>query len=148
MERLDEVLKPKLESKKVILLFNKANLLTEGGDTFDVKKILPQLKCVRLPISAKTGYKIETLLKLLVEAAAIPEIGEGDVIVTNMRHYEALSKALSAIRRVQQGLNSGVTHDLLTQDMRETMFYIGEITGQITTDEILGNIFRNFCIGK
>jgi tRNA modification GTPase len=83
-----------------------------------------------------------------VDAANFPEIGEHDVIVTNLRHYEALKNAQTAIHRVIDGLNSGITGDFLSQDIRECMFYLGEITGQITTDEILGSIFSKFCIGK
>ena len=70
------------------------------------------------------------------------------VIVTNLRHYASLNSALEAIRRVKEGLEIGITHDFLSQDIRECMFYLGEITGQISTDEILGNIFSKFCIGK
>ena len=93
-------------------------------------------------------FRSDRLQELLIKKAAIPSIGEDDVIVTNLRHYEALKKALEAICRVKDGLDSGITHDFLAQDIRECMFYLGEITGQITTDEILGNIFSKFCIGK
>ena len=65
-----------------------------------------------------------------------------------MRHYEALTAALAAIRRVDDGLNRGISHDFLSQDIRECMHYIGLITGEITTDEVLGTIFGRFCIGK
>lgn len=85
---------------------------------------------------------------MLIKAAAIPAISEEDVIVTNLRHYEALTKAFEAILRVKEGLEIGITHDFLSQDIRECMFHLGEITGQISTDEILGNIFSKFCIGK
>jgi tRNA modification GTPase len=70
------------------------------------------------------------------------------VIVTNVRHYEALKKSLEAILRVTDGLESGISGDLLAQDIREVLYYLGEITGNISTDEVLGNIFKNFCIGK
>jgi tRNA modification GTPase len=83
-----------------------------------------------------------------VKAAHIPSIGEADVIVTNMRHYQALIKALEAIVRVHEGLDIGISHDFLAQDIRECMFHLGEISGHISTDEILGNIFSKFCIGK
>jgi len=99
-------------------------------------------------ISAKQRYHTDQLQELLVKAAAIPSIGEDDVIVTNLRHYESLNSALSAIRRVKEGIETGITHDFLSQDIRECMFYLGEITGQITTEELLGNIFSKFCIGK
>ena len=99
-------------------------------------------------ISAKQHFNTNKLQQLLVSTAAIPSIGEDDVIVTNLRHYEALRKSLEAIVRVKEGLEIDITHDFLAQDIRECMFYLGEITGQISTDEILGNIFSKFCIGK
>ena len=81
--------------------------------------------------------------------AALPEINTGDVVVTNLRHYEALSRALDDIRRVQDGLHTNLPNDLVSQDLRECLFHLAEITGgEITTDEVLGNIFKNFCIGK
>ena len=65
-----------------------------------------------------------------------------------MRHYQALVKAHTAIERVKEGLDAGISHDFLAQDIRECMFHLGEISGHISTDEILGNIFAHFCIGK
>lgn len=138
---------PKLKGKEVILLFNKSDLATQT-QLEELASILPKVAGQRLFISAKTRKGSEQLQDLLVQAAAIPSIGEEDVIVTNLRHYESLTKALEAIRRVKEGLDIGITHDFLSQDIRECMFYLGEITGQISTDEILGNIFAKFCIGK
>src|SRR5690554_4309606 len=137
----------KLADKEVILLFNKSDLISKS-DRQEMINILPEVKGERLFISAKTRRDTDKLQELLVQAAAIPSIGEEDVIVTNLRHYESLTKALEAIRRVKEGLDIGLTHDFLSQDIRECMFYLGEITGQISTDEILGNIFSKFCIGK
>jgi tRNA modification GTPase len=71
-----------------------------------------------------------------------------DVIVTNARHYEILKSAHEAIVRVLNGIESGITGDFLAQDIRECLHYLGEITGEISTDEVLGHIFKNFCIGK
>jgi tRNA modification GTPase len=138
---------PRLQDKKVIILFNKTDLIPEEvGAEFET--LFPLLKADRLFISAKQRYHTDQLQELLVKAAAIPSIGEDDVIVTNLRHYESLNSALSAIRRVKEGIETGITHDFLSQDIRECMFYLGEITGQITTEELLGNIFSKFCIGK
>ena len=138
---------PKVVGKKVILLFNKSDLASDLVRQ-DMSGILPDLKGDRLFISAKTRRDTDHLQELLVQAAAIPSLSEEDVIVTNLRHYESLTKALDAIRRVKEGIEMGITHDFLSQDIRECMFYLGEITGQISTDEILGNIFSKFCIGK
>ncbi|MCE5205203.1 MAG: tRNA uridine-5-carboxymethylaminomethyl(34) synthesis GTPase MnmE, partial [Porphyromonadaceae bacterium] len=137
---------PTLQDKQVILLFNKADLVSEDVRA-DFDTLFPELGADRLFISAKQHHNTDRLQRLLVEAAAIPSIGEGDVIVTNLRHYESLKSALEAIHRVKEGLEVGITHDFLSQDIRECVFYLGEITGEISTDEILGNIFSKFCIG-
>ena len=84
----------------------------------------------------------------LAAGAALPEIDDNAVIVTNARHYEALTRARDAIERSIQGLTAGLSGDLVSQDIRECMYYLGEITGEITTDDILGEIFSHFCVGK
>ena len=101
-----------------------------------------------IAISAKTGTGVSSLQKIILKAAAIPEIGSNDVIVTNVRHYEALKNALNAIRRVSDGLNQNLSGDFISQDIRECIFYLGEITGQISADDILGSIFGRFCIAN
>ncbi|RHR83112.1 tRNA uridine-5-carboxymethylaminomethyl(34) synthesis GTPase MnmE [Odoribacter sp. AF15-53] len=101
-----------------------------------------------LPISAKTGHNIPHLVDQLVSAVNMEALTSGDVIVSNTRHYEALTHARSAIERVIAGLDSHLSGEFISQDIRECLHYLGEITGQITTDEVLGNIFKNFCIGK
>ena len=147
IESLAKSIVPKTEGKHLVLLFNKADLIP-GEQRAELENILPEVGDDRLFISARQHYNTDRLQELLVKAAAIPSISEEDVIVTNLRHYEALTKALEAILRVKEGLEIGITHDFLSQDIRECMFHLGEITGQISTDEILGNIFSKFCIGK
>lgn len=147
IEHLAQSLAPSLADKQLIMLFNKSDLLSPE-EIQSKLRIFPNLKAERLPISAKKNINFDRLQQLLVDAANFPEIGEHDVIVTNLRHYEALKNAQTAIHRVIDGLNLGITGDFLSQDIRECMFYLGEITGQITTDEILGSIFSKFCIGK
>jgi len=71
-----------------------------------------------------------------------------ETIVTNTRHYDSLIKALEEIQKVQWGLDTNVPADLMAIDIRQALYYFGEITGQVTNDELLGNIFANFCIGK
>ncbi len=147
IESLAASILPTLQDKQVIVLFNKADLISDDiRGNFET--LFPGLEASRLFISAKQHLHTDRLQELLVKAAAIPSIGEDDVIVTNLRHYESLKSALEAIGRVKEGLEIGITHDFLSQDIRECMFYLGEITGQISTDEILGNIFSKFCIGK
>jgi tRNA modification GTPase len=138
---------PKLKDKKVMLLFNKSDKLS-AEELEEKKHLLQKLIADRLYISAKSGQNIGELRTHLLKVAQIPQIGENDVVVTNLRHYEALTRALAAIRRVEKGLDLQITSDFLSQDIRECMFYLGEITGQISTDDILGNIFSKFCIGK
>lgn len=147
IESLAQSIVPKLNEKQVVLLFNKSDLISNAELT-EKQNILPNLEAERLFISAKKQQNTDVLVQLLLKAAHIPQIGENDVIVTNLRHYEALTKALAAIRRVKEGLEIGITSDFISQDIRECMFYLGEITGQISTDEVLGNIFSRFCIGK
>jgi len=88
------------------------------------------------------------LQEALIRASQIPELQADDIVVSNIRHYEALKNAQTAIQRVTDGLNTGISHDFLSQDIRECMHFLGEITGQISTDEVLGRIFERFCIGK
>ena len=147
IESLAASLIPRLTDKKVILLFNKTDLISDSERSVALD-LFPHLDAKRLLLSAKKGENTELLQQLLVKAAAIPEIGEEDLIVTNLRHLDALNRAHEAIIRVQEGLANGITHDFLSQDIRECMYNLGEITGQISNDEILGNIFSKFCIGK
>src|SRR5665648_83358 len=99
-------------------------------------------------IAAKQKTNLDQLILEMQHAVSLDSIGEDAVIVTNIRHFEALSKALESIERVQLGLNNLISGDLLAQDIRECLLYLGEITGEISNDEILGHIFKNFCIGK
>ena len=147
IKEMAQSLLPKLKNKHTIFLFNKVDLLSQ--EKLNKKHdLLRDLEGDRLFISAKNEENIHSLQKLLIKAAHIPSIGEADVIVTNMRHYQALTKALTAIVRVREGLDINLSHDFLAQDIRECMFHLGEISGHISTDEILGNIFAKFCIGK
>ena len=100
-------------------------------------------------ISAKNSIGMDTLERTLVQCAAMPDTDNAnEVIVTNSRHYEALLHAGEAITRAIEGLQLGISGDFVSQDIRECMHYLGEITGEITTDQILGSIFTRFCIGK
>ena len=99
-------------------------------------------------ISAKTGEGIDKLQHKLLEFIDKGLLKNNETVVTNSRHYEALQKALGDITQVREGLNSGLSGDLLAIDIRQALHHLGEITGEITTDDLLGNIFANFCIGK
>ena len=105
--------------------------------------------CKVIPISAKTGKGLSTLTKTLGEIGSEITGSTDETLVTNVRHYEALVRAASALERVRAGLHiATLPPDLIAQDLREALYHLGEIVGEITTDETLGNIFQNFCIGK
>lgn len=105
--------------------------------------------CKVIPISAKTGKGLSTLTKTLGEIGSEITGSTDETLVTNVRHYEALVRAASALERVRAGLHiATLPPDLIAQDLREALYHLGEIVGEITTDETLGNIFRKFCIGK
>ncbi len=138
---------PLLNDKKVILIFNKIDAVS-ADRKFIKDNLLKDELPDRIFISAKYNDGIDKLEDKLIEVANIPDFGRQDIIITNLRHYEALEKALKAIQRINEGLDLNISGDFLSQDIRECMHYLGEITGQISTDEILGNIFGKFCIGK
>ena len=100
-----------------------------------------------LQISAKSKTGIEALKQVLVRYMEENNY-QDESIITNSRHYAALSSALTEISKVQKGLHEGLSGDLLAIDLRQALFHLGEITGEVTNDELLGNIFANFCIGK
>ena len=139
---------PYCEGKQLIILFNKADKLTP-----EIRQILSQsfsdIKAPKLFLSAKTRDSLDELETLLVKTAALPKVSQNDVIVTNIRHYEALSRALDSIHRVQDGLQMQLSGDFVSQDLRECLYHLAEIVGgEIGVEEVLGNIFKHFCVGK
>ena len=131
---------PHCKDKQLILVYNKEDL--------SVDQPTPPSSCQHIAISAKKGTHLDELRALLVESAHLPEISQGDVIVTNARHYEALTLALGAIRRVQQGMEVNLSGDFLAQDIRECIHHLSDIVGEVTTDDTLQFIFSHFCVGK
>ena len=146
LTRIAEIRK-KITDQQLILVANKSDLVSE-----EVRKnmvAIPLKKSESLVfISAKAKANLAGLIQLMQSAISIEKVNSEDVIVTNLRHYEALTKALEAIERTISGLESNISGEFLSQDIRECLHYLGAITGQITTDEVLGNIFKHFCIGK
>ena len=126
-------------SKTLILVLNKSDLQPASSSSNKID--LPQnVKVVSL--SAKQKQGLDKLQSLLIETAHIPEISQNEVVVTNIRHYEALTNALAAMA-------DGLPSDLISQDLRECLHHLAEITGgEITSEETLQNIFKHFCIGK
>lgn len=137
---------PRCKGKQLILVFNKADLVENPSD---ISSTLPfPEKIQSIAISAKKQTNIDALKQMLVSTANLPIVTQNDVIVTNLRHYEALTHALEAIQRVQQGLTDNLSGDFISQDIRECIFHLSDIAGEVTNDMVLKNIFENFCIGK
>lgn len=161
MEALGTEILEAMNGRPLVVLFNKADLLEEkvmnnllaqplthwiSGVSLSSQQE-PQI--VKLSISAKEGLGLDTLTDTLVGLAQENTTSAGDIIVTNARHYAALTAALADIRRVRQGLSTHLSGDFVAQDLRECLFHLAEITGgAVTTDEVLGTIFKNFCVGK
>ena len=140
IKEINEILQH-TDNKKLIVIKNK----TDKTDNNSYNS----LKLPFISISAKFGKGIEELEQAIYEAADIPTLTENDIIVTNARHYEALVRAHEHIQRVIDGLQMQLSGDLLSEDLRLTLDTLAEITGgQITPNEVLGNIFKNFCVGK
>lgn len=138
-----------LINKQVILAMNKCDIVPESDIKIpEIIKISSNIHWHTITISAKSGTNIEQLRNMLSELSCIPETSNNDIIITNVRHYEALTKALNAINRVEYGLTTSLTGDLIAQDLRECLFHLNDILGEVTTDEILHNIFKHFCVGK
>ncbi len=143
---ISEKIIPLCKDKQLILAYNKTDM-THQPLRMPIDKLPPQTQ--EIDISAKYGTNIGKLKQMLVTSAGIPEISQGDTIITNVRHYEALTLAHDAINRVIQGLNNGLPSDLVSQDLRDCLHHLAEITGgEITSEETLQNIFKHFCVGK
>ena len=143
---LAEKIAPLCNGKQLIIVYNKADIATHTPHATSCD--MPE-STQSISISAKQGTNLDELKQLLVNAAGIPEISSSDIVVTNLRHYEALAHALEDIRRVRQGLADALPSDLVAQDLRDCLSHLAEITGgEITSEETLQNIFKHFCIGK
>ena len=142
-----EKIKNKFPLKPLIVLINKVDLLpVEEVET--IRKQLGTLNLKLETISAKQKTGIEDLKNTLLSFVNTGALRNNETIVTNTRHYDSLLKALEEIQKVKWGLDSGISSDLMAIDIRQALFHFGEITGQVSNDELLGNIFANFCIGK
>ncbi len=142
-----EKIREQLVDQHLIITANKTDVGSK--ETIDGLKQFPLLQGEQLVfLSAKKKENLNELISRMQEVMALDKIGEEDTIVTNIRHYEALSKAWQALRRVQTGMDQHISGEFLAQDIRECLEYLGEITGEISNDEVLGHIFKHFCIGK
>jgi len=137
-----EKISQEFRNAKIIIAFNKVDLLA-NLDSIDLFKNFESVN-----ISAKTGFGVSDLKKKLINLIHIGEIKNNDTIITNARHYDALVKANDSINNIKSGLKRALSSDLIAIDVREAIHHLGKITGEISSDDLLGNIFSKFCIGK
>ncbi|MEM0542752.1 tRNA uridine-5-carboxymethylaminomethyl(34) synthesis GTPase MnmE [Flavobacterium sp. j3] len=138
-----EKIKNQFPLKALLVIGNKSDKLTKEG----VINLTTQIPEIEL-LSAKEKQGIDDLKNKLFSFVNTGALRNNETIVTNTRHYDSLLKALEEIQKVTFGLNNGLPSDLMAIDIKQALYYFGEITGEVTNDELLGNIFANFCIGK
>lgn len=138
-----EKVRKRFPDKKILMIGNKTDLLSD-----DELKAVSRKFDDAILISAADNENIDTLIGQFTNLVNTGILDQDQTIVSNSRHYDALSKALAAIEQVQDGVNNNLSSDLLSIDLKEALYHLGLITGTVTSDELLGNIFANFCIGK
>ncbi|MBQ4804607.1 tRNA uridine-5-carboxymethylaminomethyl(34) synthesis GTPase MnmE [Aquimarina sp. MMG015] len=136
-------IKNKYPQKPLIVVANKVDKLSES----EISSLTSEIENIHL-LSAKQNIGVEELQSKLLDFVNTGALRNNETIVTNSRHYDALLKALEEIQKVQYGIDNGLSGDLMAIDIRQALYHFGEITGEITSDDLLGNIFANFCIGK
>jgi tRNA modification GTPase len=140
------LMEKRCEGKKLIIVRNKIDKDTTDNDSAICTEASAHDK---IAISAKYGKGITALEDLLYKAADIPEISDNDVVVSNARHYEALTRAKKSITQVILGLQGDLSGDLIAEDLRACIHELAEIVGgEVTSQETLNNIFKHFCVGK
>ena len=166
-ETIREILdKVDFQTQKLVLLLNKTDICEVNKNVITINNIVSRIEnkglkaalsnytqndaqtVPILPISAKTRTGIEELRSILASSQRDLLADSDTTLVTNQRHLQALTDTRTSLLRLRQGLASGLPTDLAAQDIREAIYHLGSIVGEISTDEVLGNIFRNFCIGK
>jgi tRNA modification GTPase len=144
-QSLEEILKEEESLKKINVPVIKVGNKTDKADSSTLGRL--NTKDFIL-ISASQKENIQTLKDKILSNFHVGEVKQGDVLVTNLRHYENLKQTNDALNRVLKGMDGGITGDFLAMDIRQALHFLGEITGQVTTDDLLANIFSKFCIGK
>ncbi|GAA4026731.1 tRNA uridine-5-carboxymethylaminomethyl(34) synthesis GTPase MnmE [Flavobacterium cheonhonense] len=142
-----EKVKNKYPLKSIVIVINKVDLISQD-EVSSMSQKLEALNLKPILMSAKEKQGIDELKNLLLSFVNTGALRNNETIITNSRHYDSLIKALEEIQKVSFGLNSGLSSDLMAIDIKQALYYFGEITGEVTNDELLGNIFANFCIGK
>ena len=141
--------KNQFPQKPIIIVINKKDLISEDVvSTINKKLTTDNQQPTTIFISAKKNTGIDELKNQLLCFVNTGALRNNETIVTNTRHYDSLLKALEEIQKVKFGLQSNLSSDLMAIDIKQALYYFGEITGEVTNDELLGNIFANFCIGK
>ncbi len=143
LSKEEQELQEKYPKKKILTLINKSDNLSEAKQN-DIRANQPNW----ILISAKQKTGLDDLLNHLTNLVNTGALSNQQTVVSNSRHFEALNKAFIALNEVQKGMDQNISSDLMAIDIRQALFHLGEITGEITTDDLLGNIFANFCIGK
>ncbi len=145
--RIDKIRERMVKGQHLIIVPNKID--SGKPETIgELEKLVLRKNEKLVFLAAREKRNLEELIDQMIHAVNTGELNQEDVIVTNARHYEMLKSAHEAIVRVLQGLDTGLTGDFLAQDIRECLHYLGQITGEVSTHEVLGHIFKNFCIGK
>jgi tRNA modification GTPase len=142
-----EKIKNKFPLKPILIIANKADLVSEN-EILNIKEQLSTYNLQLITISAKQKEGIDALKNELLSFVNTGALRNNETIVTNTRHYDSLLKALEEVQKVKYGIESNTSSDFIAIDIRQALYYFGEITGEVTNDELLGNIFANFCIGK
>ncbi|MCM5663224.1 tRNA uridine-5-carboxymethylaminomethyl(34) synthesis GTPase MnmE [Galbibacter mesophilus] len=147
-----EKIRNRFPQKPLVIIANKTDKVKSEVTDF-ISAELQEIsadneKTKHLLLAAKTGVGVEELKNILLNFVNTGALRNNETIITNSRHYDSLLKAMQEIDRVQDGMAAGISSDLLAIDIRQALYHFGEITGEITTDDLLGNIFANFCIGK
>lgn len=149
VNEIKEVFDSLNENQHLIILINKVDMVDNENLDYLQKQLKSKFAKIKIiPISAKQGLNMNELHNELTAQFSPAALNSDATIVTNTRHYESLLKAQENLARAKEALHNNIPTDLLAMDIRQVLHYIGEITGEITTDEILGSIFSKFCIGK
>ena len=133
------------QQQTLIVLCNKRDVARD----FPCERLLSEFEDIPIEfVSAKDNDDVERIKRFIFNNSSLHSVGANETLVTNMRHYESLRRSKENLEQVREGIMVGLSADLLSQDLRQALFYLGSITGEITNDEVLGNLFGRFCVGK
>ena len=144
---IKDILSSPENKEKLIIVFNKQDKL-QAHQRETIVENFSSINSDKIFISAKEKQGIADLKDLLIEKTSFQELNKNEVIVSNIRHYEALKHALVAIKRAKDTFSQNISSDIVSQDIRDCIYHLNEISGEIFADDVLQNIFKNFCIGK